>query len=538
MKRRQSNPSLDALNILKTTIVVLILFFILDYVLLPAWNIRNPFFVILIAITITVWTVIYQFLSRKLVSWSKYSYSSSVLLVILTIVLSFLSSEMLNASRYQSQIKITSSTSFDSSFESIELSKIPVVDKLTAIKLGEKQIGTIQSLGSQYDVNPKYTIIAQNESLYRVANLEYRDFIKWLNNRSEGITSFVKVNVSNPSDVVLVNLTDGMKILPNALFNDNLLRFVRFNHRDKILGSYAFEVDDQDYPYFVVTVLEPEIGFFGGLSAQGAIIVDPINKTSEYYDIADLPSWVDHVQPTEIAWSQIDNWGYYINGFFNTLFAQKDMIQTTDGYNYVLLNNQVHVYSGLTSVGADRSIVGFSLINLRTKDARFYQLGGADEYAAMSSAQGQVQHLGYVATFPVLINVEGIPTYFIALKDREELVKMYAMVAVTNYDAVGVGESVSSSYQTYLGRLKSLNMVDIIIQPTNQKDITILNKELVVMDGNSYVIFRDEEGLIYSFKLSLNINALFLDEATNIRITFNDPIDNVFEVISFEVITE
>ena len=149
MKRRQSNPSLDALNILKTTIVVLILFFILDYVLLPAWNIRNPFFVILIAITITVWTVIYQFLSRKLVSWSKYSYSSSVLLVILTIVLSFLSSEMLNASRYQSQIKITSSTSFDSSFESIELSKIPVVDKLTAIKLGEKQIGTIQSLGSQ-----------------------------------------------------------------------------------------------------------------------------------------------------------------------------------------------------------------------------------------------------------------------------------------------------------------------------------------------------------------------------------------------------
>lgn len=538
MRKKQNNASLNILNVFKTTLVVLVLFFIIDYVLLPAWNLRNPFFVILIAITLSVWTVIYQFMSRKLVSWSKYSYSGSILLVIITVVLGFLSSEMLNASRYQTQVKITSSTSFDSSFESIALSKIPVVDKQTAIKLGEKQIGTIQSLGSQYDVNPKYTIISQNDSLYRVANLEYRDFIKWLNNRSVGITSFVKVNVSNPSDVVLVNLNDGMKILPNALLNDNLLRFVRFNHRDKILGSYAFEVDDQDYPYFVVSVLEPEIGFFGGLSAQGAIIVDPINKTSAYYDIADLPSWVDHVQPTEIAWSQIDNWGYYINGFFNTLFAQKDMIQTTEGYNYVLLDGQVHVFSGLTSVGADRSIVGFSLINLRTKDARFYQLGGADEYAAMSSAQGQVQHLGYVATFPVLINVEGIPTYFIALKDREELVKMYAMVAVTNYDAVGVGESVSLSYQTYVQRLKSLNMVDVIVQPTNQKDITILNKELVVMDGNSYVIFRDEEGLIYSFKLSLNLNALFLEETTKIRITFNDPIDNIYEVIAFEVITE
>jgi hypothetical protein len=538
MRKKQNNIQKDLLSMLKTTGIVLVLFFIVDYVLLPAWNFRNPFFIILIAIALTVWTVIYQFISRKLVSWSKYSYSGSILLVVLTIILGFLSSEMLNASKYQKQINISNSTSFDSSFESIALSKIPVVDKQTAIKLGDKQIGTIQSLGSQFDVNPKYTIISQNDSLYRLANLEYRDIIKWLNNRSEGITSFVKVNVSNPSDVVLVNLNDGMKILPNALFNDNLVRFVRFNHRDKILGSYAFEVDDQDYPYFVVSVLEPEIGFFGGLSAQGAIIVDPINKTSAYYDIADLPSWVDHVQPTEIAWSQIDNWGYYINGFFNTLFAQKDMIQTTEGYNYVLLDGQVHVFSGLTSVGADRSIVGFSLINLRTKDARFYQLGGADEYAAMSSAQGQVQHLGYVATFPVLINVEGIPTYFIALKDREELVKMYAMVAVTNYDAVGVGESVSLSYQTYVQRLKSLNMVDVIVQPTNQKDITILNKELVVMDGNSYVILRDESGLVYTFKLSLNLNALFLEESTRIRITFNDPIDNVFEVIAFEVITE
>jgi hypothetical protein len=536
MKNKKNNLSHHLTNIVKTTLIVLTFLFVVDYLLLPAWNVHNPMFHILMAILITVWTVIFQFISRQLFSWTKYAYLISIGFVVFTFVFGFLSSEMLNASKYQQQINITSNVSFDSSFESIALNRIPVVDKSTAIKLGDKQIGTIQSLGSQYYVNPKYTIISQNNALYRVANLEYRDFIKWLNNRSQGITSFVKVNVSNPSDVSLINLQDGLKILPNALFNDNLYRFVRFNHRDKILGSYAFELDDQDNPYFVVSVLAPEIGFFGGLSAQGAIVVDPINKTSEYYDIDDLPLWVDHVQPTEIAWSQIDNWGYYINGFFNTLFAQKDMIQTTEGYNYILLNNQVHVYSGLTSVGADRSIVGFSLINLRTKDARFYQLGGADEYAAMSSAQGQVQHLGYIATFPVLINIEGVPTYFIALKDREELVKMYAMVAVTNYDAVGVAESVNQTYQTYVQRLTSLDMIDVIIQPTNQKDITILNKDLVVMDGNTYVIFKDQEGNIYSFKLSLNLNALFIEPGTSIKITFNDLNAEVIEIIAIQIL--
>jgi hypothetical protein len=536
MKNKKDNMTLHFVNGIKTTLVVLALLFAVDYVLLLAWNVHNPAFHILIALIITVWTVIYQFISRRLFSWSKFAYLVSIGFVAFTIVFGFLSSEMINASKYQQQIKITSNVSFDSSFESIALNKIPVVDKSTAIKLGDKQIGTIQSLGSQYYVNPKYTIISQNNALYRVANLEYRDFIKWLNNRSQGITSFVKVNVSNPSDVSLVNMQDGLKILPNALFNDNLYRFVRFNHRDKILGSYSFELDDQDKPYFVVSVLTPEIGFFGGLSAQGAIIVDPVNKTSQYYDIADLPLWVDHVQPTEIAWSQIDNWGYYINGFFNTLFAQKDMIQTTDGYNYVLLNDQVHVYSGLTSVGSDRSIVGFSLINLRTKEARFYQLGGADENAAMSSAQGQVQHLGYVATFPVLINIEGVPTYFIALKDREELVKMYAMVAVTNYDAVGVAESVNQTYQAYVQRLTSLNMIDVIISPTNQKDITIQSKDLVVMDGNTYLILKDSEGDLYSFKLSLDLNALFIEPGTNIKVTFNDFNAQVIEIIAIQIL--
>lgn len=535
MTKRKSKQMINTSSVIKTMLVMGIILFIVDYALLPAWNIHNPLFWILLAIFVTLTTIIYQFFARSLVQWSKYAYLISLLIVGFTIVMGVLSSEMLNASLYQQQITINSNLSFDDSFESIVLDKIPVVDKSTAIKLGEKQIGTIQSLGSQFYVNPKYTIISQSNALYRLANLEYRDFIKWLNNRSEGITSFVKVNVSNPSDVTLVNLNDGMKILPDAPFNDQLMRFARFNHRDKIFGSYAFEVDDQNKPYFVVSVLEPEIGFFGGLSAQGAVIVDPVNKTSAYYDIADLPQWVDHVQPTEIAWSQIDNWGYYINGFFNTLFSQKDMIQTTDGYNYVLLDDQIHVYSGLTSVGADRSIVGFSLINLRTKEARFYQLGGADEYAAMSSAEGQVQHLGYTATFPVLINVEGIPTYFIALKDREELVKMYAMVAVTNYDAVGVAESVYQSYQTYIQRLIALNMIDIDIQPTNQREIIVVSKDLIVMNGETYLVFKDETNAIYSFKLSLNLSALFIEPQTSVKITYNDLAQDVIEVVFIEI---
>ncbi len=516
-------------------LATLILYAIIDYLTLPAYNLRSPGFLILIAITIAVWATLDQLFTLSSTKLARNAYGVSILIFVVTVVLGLLSSEFLNAARFRDQIVINEIRSFSEDFETVDLNRVPVVDKQTAIQLGGKQIGTVASLGSQFFVHEDYTLITQKDSIFRLSALDYRDPIKWLNNRNEGIDRFVAVNVTNPNDVRLVEYEDGMRYTPNAYLNDNLMRKVRFNHRSAIIGGYELEVDDDFNPYWVISVVEPEIGWFGGLSAQGVIILDPSNGESEYYAIGDIPDWVDRVQPSSIAWSQIDNWGYYVNGFFNTLFSQKDMLQTTDGYNYVSIDGQVFVYSGMTSVGSDRSIVGFALINLRTKEAIFYEIGGADEYSAMSSAQGQVQHLNYRATFPVLLNIGNVPTYFISLKDQEGLVKMYSFVAVSNYDAVGVGDSIQQALTDYGTRLSDFDV--IIDEPTLMESITgtVAGVYSVIDEGETiFYITLDEDPRLFKIVAKDNIEAIFTTIDDQVEVMFYESDNLVVDVVGFD----
>ncbi len=516
-------------------IITLIVYGIVDYIVLPVYNLRSPGFIILIAITIAFWATLDQALTFSTNKIAKNAYGISILLVIVTFVLSLLSSEFLNAARFRDQIVIRELRSFSNDFQTVDLNRVPVVDKQTAIQLGEKQIGTVAGIGSQFFVHNDYSLISIDDSMYRLSALDYRDIIKWFNNRSEGIKQFVSVNVTNPNDVSLISYPNGMRYTPNAYFNENLMRKIRFNHRTAIIGGYSLEVDDDFNPYWVVSVVEPEIGWFGGPSAKGVIIMNPSSGESDYYDLEDVPQWVDRIQPSSIAWSQIDNWGYYVNGFFNTLFSQKDMLQTTEGYNYVSIDGQVYVYSGMTSVGADRSIVGFALINLRTKEAVFYEVGGADEYSAMSSAQGQVQHLNYQATFPVLLNVGNVPTYFISLKDQEGLVKMYSFVAVSNYDAVGVGENIQLALTDYSNRLSEFDV--IIDEPSLMDQVvgTVAGVYSVISEGDTVLyITLNEDPRLFKVVVKDHIEAIFATIDDQVEITYYESDQMIVEAIGFD----
>jgi hypothetical protein len=515
--------------------LTLVGFFVYDYITLPAWNLRSPSFVFMLAFTLFAFATIDQLFTLSINRISKTAYMLGTLLIAYVLIFGFLSSEMLNAREYREQIVIKEVKEFSSDFTTVALNRIPVVDKQTAQQLGEKQIGTVQGLGSQYYVDPEYTLVSSNEQIYRVSPLQYREFFKWLQNRNDGIPGFVRVNVTNPTDVTLVNLSEGMLYAPSAFFSQDLHRHVRFKYRSKILSDYSFEIDDSGKPYWVISVIEPQINVFGGLNAIGAVIVDPVNGDTQYYDIEDLPDWVDRVQPTDIAWSQIDNWGYYVNGFFNTLFNQRDMLQTTEGYNYVTIDGQIHVYSGLTSVGSDRSIVGFALINLRSREATFYRIGGADEYAAMSSAEGQVQHLGYRSTFPVLLNVSSVPTYFVSLKDQEGLVKMYSFVAVSNYAAVGVGETVVAAQRDYMARLKEIGMI-VDDQETYKKlTLTVATVHTAIVDGDTtYYLTFDEDARLFVVPLSVSLEVIFASEGDEVTLGFFETNGNVIIVDEFD----
>lgn len=521
--------------IVQSAVITLIIFAVVDYITLPAYTFHSPSTMFLLAMFSGLFGFLVQAFSFKTTKVTLISYAISALLVSYVLIGSLIGAEFLRATDYRDQITIKEMNEFNEEFETIGLNRIPVVDKQTAVQLGDKQLGTVSGLGSQFFVDSQYSLINVNDGIFRVSPLDHRDFFKWLQNRNEGIQNYVSVNVTNPTDVRLVAVSAGMKVSPNSFFHQDLARHVRFKYRTLIFGDYTFEIDDDQNPYWVVSVIKPEIGPFGGLSAQGAVLVNPVTMDTQYYDIDELPHWVDRVQPSSIAWSQIDNWGYYVHGFINTLFNQKDMLQTTDGYNYVVIDNQVYVYSGLTSLGGDRSIVGFTLINLKSKEATFYQIGGADEYAAMASAEGQVQHLNYRSTFPVLLNISNTPTYFVSLKDQEGLVKKYSFIAVSNYDAVGVGDTVAEAQRNYILKLREIGMVKDDETRYTEITGTVAMVSTAIVDGNSvYYITLDEDPRLFVVNVSVNLEVLFTTENDEVTMKFFDNKENIVEVDYFD----
>lgn len=260
-----------------------------------------------------------------------------------------------------------------------------------------------------------------------------------------------------------------------------------------MFDTLAFEVDEKGTPYWIAPVYDYKIGIFGGKDITGAVLVNAINGDHQYYDIKKVPQWVDRAYPAELVLSQLENYGKFTNGYINTLLSQKGVLRPTDGYNYVAINDDVYLYTGLTSVSKDASNVGFAMINLRTKEGKYYNISGAEEYSAMSSAEGQVQNLKYRATFPILINAGGQPTYFLSLKDDANLVKKYAFVSVENYQIVATGDSVAQAEQAYYALLEANGKkMDAGDFKTNKLTgaITAINE--AVIDGNSTYYFKIE----------------------------------------------
>ncbi len=522
-------------SFLLALLLVAILAFVIDYVSLPAYNIHDISFLFLLVFYLIVFGTLYAGFSHKFNLIVKGAYGLALIIVLGTFALSFLSSEFLNASKYRDQITIKESEDFSSSFDAITIDKIPLVDQGTANQLGDKQIGRVQGLGSQFDISDDYLLINVKESIYRVSSLEYQDFYKWVQNREIGVPSYVSVNVNDPTDVELVDLTKGMKFVPSAFFNEDLLRHVRFSYRTEMFESMNFEIDDEGNPYYIVTVKEPSIGWFGGWDTQAIIVVDAVSGDMNKYAVKDAPSWVDHIQSANLAWYQIDNWGYYINGWFNTLFGQKEMIQTTDGYNFVSIDNEIYIFSGLTSVGSDRSIVGFALINLHTKEATYIKLGGADETSAMNSAIGQVQHLNYTSTFPLLLNVEGLATYFMALKDNEGLVKLYAMVSVQDYSVVGVASTVELTKASYIELLMEKNLVKADVLTQNEVMGSVNSIVSTIIDGTTQYYFTLEgNDILYTATSNLSVELALTKQLDNVKIQVTQISDNVMNVIAFD----
>lgn len=517
------------------------------YIELPAINIHSPGFwkfiiFVMLIVTVEVWLMNHRkaagggryrgnisakefFSDFKTQAGSvlfKTAFVCTVILVVLYVAGNILSSPVINASKYQQLLKVET-RNFTDDIKEVSYDKIPLLDKDSASIIGTRVMGTMVDMVSQYEVDGMYSQINYKEKPVRVTPLRYGNLIKWFTNHKNGIPAYIRIDMTT-QEAECVRLTEGIKYSKSDHFSRYIYRHLRFAYPTYIFDDINFEIDDNGTPYWVCPVKKYNIGLFGGQTVGRVVLCNAVTGEMTDYSVDEVPTWVDKVYSAELLIDLYDYNGSLKHGFINSVLSQKDCLKTTDGYNYIALEDDVWVYTGITSVGQDNSNVGFVLMNQRTMETRYYEVSGAEEYSAMDSAKGRVQNLGYTATFPLIINISGQPTYFMALKDGAGLVKSYAMLNIEKYQNVAIGDSVLQCESNYIKLLKDNGIVEEqqpeVKETKKVKDI--ISKIMpVVIDGNTHMyIMLSQNDSIYDVDVSKYVDIIKYSEGMEITLEY------------------
>lgn len=522
------------------------------YVKLPVLNIHSEEFygfVILLCIVFSVIMILMQgFRADSVMEYVRYTRKRLtipfiiVVLAVLTILLGSLTGWVVFRAKAYSRLMPISTGDFASEVSEIGWSQIPLLDEDSANNLANRKLGELSDLVSQFEVDGSSAQINYKGNPVRVNYLNYSDFFKWWNNRGDGIPAYIRIDMRS-QEVTVVRLEEGIKYSPSEYFNRNLMRHLRFKYPTLMFDDVNFEIDDEGTPYWIASVLVKRIGLFDGADISGAVLVNAVTGETTYYDIEDVPSWVDRAYSANLIVEQYDYYGRYHNGFWNSMFGQKDCTETTDGFNFIAQDDDVWLYTGITSVTGDRGNIGFILVNQRTKEARYYSCAGAEEYSAASSAEGAVQQFSYRATFPLLLNISDQPTYFMALKDAAGLVKMYAMVNVQQYQIVATGNTVSDCQQKYHQLLVENQILTDEDAKKTDPDVELLHTSgkideirSAAIDGNTiYYLRLENSNVYYTVSAKDYPMAVILNEGDNVDISYYPSDETLIEAASLEI---
>ncbi len=457
------------------------------------------------------------------------------------------STPFFHASTYANVISVTEAVFAEDMPETNKVTNIALMDTETAIAVGNRTLGSLSDVVSQYEVSTVYNQINYQGAPKKVSNLEYAGFFKWIGNRENGIPGYVMVDpVNNTAEYI--KLSEPMHYTESAYFGDDLERKLRFSYPTKIFGGFRFELDDNGNPCYIVPCMQPRVSIFGAMDVSEVILFYPTTGESELLAVADCPAWVDEVFDGFIACEKYDWKGLYSGGFWNSVIGNKDCKQTTDDFGYVILGDDIWYYTGVTSVNSDESNIGFILTNARTGEYKFYPVSGAEEYSAMKAAEGEVQEKGYVASFPALINVSGEATYIMVLKDDGGLVKLYALVNVEMYSIVATGTTQEKAMENYNALLVENGKITAPIPPeppTVTPDVTatltVTDVQFVTTDGTTYAYVRGEyNGALSAFRVAVADaeTVLLLSAGDVVNITAkNTDTARIYEVLTLTLPT-
>ena len=567
-------PEKAPLKIILSILCTIIFAAVAFYVMLPAINFKAYEFYLYIGMVAASYVVFNGLFSNVMAKpeYTPYVKKQAIVpgiiigLLVVTVAIGYVvSSEFFRAESYSNIIDVRTDAKFSEEIaeqDAESFSAIPKLDEEAAAQLATRALGVLEEKGyvSQFTVYPEYTQINYKETPVRVAPLQYANIIKWFTNTKDGFPGYVIIDMANES-TEFIETENSIRYSPAEHFGKLLKRHLRFEYPTYMFADATFEIDDEGNPYWICARLDKTIGLFGGTDVIGAVVVKADSETGEsaYYTIDEIKTmdelqWLDRIYDSDLIVQQYNFYGKYQNGFWNSILGQRDVITTTANYNYIAKDDDVWMYTGVTSVTSDQSITGFVLVNQRTKEASYYRVTGGTEYSAQQAAEGRVKDLGYTATFPLLLNIGGEPTYFLSLKDDSNIVQQYALINVAQYNnnkMGATGTDLGECLKKYVDALQQSGIkvdidTDAVVDPSTSvpeepaKENTVVSgviediRTAVINCDSYYYVKLNSDSAYFSIAAADDEAVVILNKGDNVVVTFD--MDSVGAIIEAESI--
>ena len=547
------------------------------YFMLPAINLKSMDFYYYIAVLIAIFVgmtfiTTKAFMKPEYIPYVKKQATVPIIIGIvfaLILGIGYLVSAPLFRARAYSEIIEVTEEEFGANDKSIttitsleDFSSVPMIDKDVAANLANKTLGDLSDWVSQFVIDEAYsTQINYEGNPYRIFPLKYGDVFKWIQNTKEGFPAYLRVNMYTQEAEAFVlaeNNLPNIQVSTSEYLNERLDRVLRFKFPTYMFGTPSLEIDETGHPYWVCERVDKTIGLVGGTDVIGVVLVDACDKENIVeYTLDEIRNnkeiqWIDQIYSDDLLVQQYNYFGRYNGGFINAYIGQTGVKTTTTGSSYIASGDDVWLYTGVTSVTNDDSIIGFAIINQRTKEAVFQEISGTTESGAQTSAQGIVSDKGWNATFPLLLNIDGEATYFMALKDNN-VVKSYAMVSVERVqDAVrsedDANPDLEACLKAYVSKVKASTKRELKIEydavlpdalggntdegntqnnnPNTKPSLlkvtgVITDIRTAVVNGNSiYYIAVDNNPVYYSISTAEDDNVVILNVGDTVNISY------------------
>jgi len=465
------------------------------------------------------------------------------------IIAGITSSNMVNANKWYSKVEkmvtVVEGENGGDCFpdllgENNDTSKLPLVGIPEALKMAETEMGAKPSLGSRFKLLESQ-VTTQNikNDIFYVVPLEPRSIFTW--DSDTGNEGYFIINRNNRN---LVFNEESLFTTEQAPFGDNAKRiiynYMRKNNIGGRITDISPEVNDDGEFFFIATVYDT-IGINGFNEVTGIVELNAKTKKCEFYDLDNIPEYVDRVYPESFFKEYARIYGAYAKGWGNSFIKKIGVIEPTADLDVVYIDGVCYYYTGMRNKVLDtaqkNASNGIMMMNSRTGEITYYVIKGISEKGAQEAIEGKVRNMQYSAGYPLPLKVGGVESYFMLLRDINNNFAGYAFVAYGDYQKYGFGETLVDAQTAYMKSLSTHNTTDSLANKeltTISGTITDIGSE-VVEGTTTYYVKIAEKDCTFVFNSTLDFNIVFAEIGAKIEISYVESENNLIPAVKVKI---